>query len=622
MMRFGVWWVAVALLSGASLSAVYLNVAGFGLLTGDDVEHIGRNPHLREWTADNLIWMLTSADVDYWRPASFLSHAIDFQLFGDWLGGHHAMSVFIHWLNALLVIAVVAACVQVGTGERLSFTEAPDALKAAALLAGLAFALHPQHVQSTAWLAERKGLLSATFTLACVYAYLHAHAEQTPSRRWSLAALLMMVLAVFSKPMAMTLPGVLLALDIYPLRRVTVRHGFATWCRLIFEKLPYILMSLAVAGYTYAAMRTGGYLNDTEAFPVAERAVNAARSLWLYPMRWLAPVGLSPVYPMAVLDNSITAVNLLPFIGLFAAVAVAVALFMNGRSALLAALLMHGVILLPVIGLVSSGPQSTADRYAYLPDVILSAALGTILCLLFRSVMSPVVRFAAGVVVVVWIAGLALSAHQYVQVYASDRSMHHLVKTYYPQWRPFSRYEAGVDAFERGDMVEAIRQLEQAVALNEARPRAAAYLAFAFQRVGDHGRGYELLNLARQLAPDDPVVLQMVASGLLQGRRPGEARSILLPLLQKYPDSGQAVRDLALAELRLEQPERAAALLDEYLARHPDDIEALVVRAIVAQVAVDITLARELYRRVLALDPDHSDANHNLARIDETFGRE
>ncbi|MEM7404596.1 MAG: tetratricopeptide repeat protein [Pseudomonadota bacterium] len=622
MVRSTGWWLCAALLLGAGLFTVYANVTTFGLLTGDDVEHIGKNPHLRELTSTNLLWMLTSADVDYWRPLSFLSHALDYQLFGEWMGGHHVTSVLIHWVNAALVVAVVTLCVQLAAGQVSSFAGANGTLKLAALLAGLAFALHPQHVQSTAWLAERKGLLSAMFSLICVYAYLRAHAALTPSRGWSMIAILTMVLALFSKPMAMTLPGVLLALDIYPLRRVSARDHLTRWLRLFFEKLPYLLMSLAVAAYTYAAVRTGGYLNDTEMFPAAERIVNAARSLWLYPLRWLVPVGLAPVYPIAVLDNTITVVNLLPVVGLFVICAVAVSLFRRGRGALLAALVAHCVILLPVLGLISSGPQSSADRYAYLPDVLLSVALGTLLFMLFRAGAPVVTRTAVSVLALSWLGGLALAAHQYVQVYATDRSMHHLVRTYFPQWRPFARYQAGVSAFEQGDMVGAIRHLEQAVAHNEARPRAAAYLAFAFQRVGDHGRGYELLQMARTLAPQDPVIMQMVASGLLQGRRPAEARDILVELVKRFPDSGQTIRDLALAELRLQRPERAATLLDTRLETQPDDVETLVVRAIVAQVSRDTQHAVELYRRVLEIDPEHRDANHNLTRMDASLRRE
>ena len=485
-------WICIAAFLGGFAWLIYSKVSGFGMLHGDDFLHVGNNAYLRDFSADNVLWMLSNADIDYWRPLSFISHALDYKLWGEDIGGHHITSVFLHWCNAVLVAIVGVTTYQLARNEPPTLLRASFAAIACGVIAATIFVVHPQHVQTTAWIAERKGVLSALFSLLSVWAYLRSQALPHRAPYWSGLALMAFVFALLSKPMAITVPFVLLALDVFPLRRLTWSAGWRVLLSAIWDKLPYFVLTGAVTLYTYAAVRAGGFLNDADMFPLAERIINAARSVWLYPLRWLAPIGLSPIYPVAVLDNSVSFTNLLPLFGLLVVGCAGITLFVRGSGALLAALAIHLVIIAPVLGLISSGPQSSADRYAYLPDVVLCVALAIGLVRLWaQRAALKLVPACAAIAVVIWTFGLIALAQTQVLVFASDKSTHELVKRYYPQWQPYTSYLDGVAAFERGDIERAHTLLLAAVQYNEARHRAHIYLAFVFQRLGDNGLAYE-----------------------------------------------------------------------------------------------------------------------------------
>jgi hypothetical protein len=259
---------------------VYAPVLGFDFVNFDDSVYVFENPHvLRGLTADGVSWAFTSADATaYWIPLTRLSHMLDVQLFGLNSGLHHFTNVLIHALAALLLFAFP---------DLATLDLWPSAFVA------FLFALHPLHVESVAWIAERMDVLSAFFGFLTLWGYVSYARERGAGRAGLVrygAVVLAFALGLMSKPMLVTLPFVSLLLDVWPLRRV--------WNKgLGLEKLPFFALSGIAAVITFHAQQSGGAVRTTETFPAGLRIGNALVSYATYFAQMFWPKGLAVFYP-------------------------------------------------------------------------------------------------------------------------------------------------------------------------------------------------------------------------------------------------------------------------------------------------------------------------------------
>jgi tetratricopeptide (TPR) repeat protein len=329
------------------VAAVFARALEHGFVY-DDFQYVVSNPALQQGLSlDVLGWALTARFASNWHPLTWISHAVDVQLFGFDPRGHHAVSIALHAVNAVLLFLVLLRL----TGVRVR----------AASVAAL-FAIHPLHVESVAWVSERKDLLSALFVLLTIAAYRRYAARPGPGRYLAVAGLFCLALA--AKPMAVTLPLLLLLLDFWPLGRV--RAG-ASIGRLFAEKAPLLLLSAASSWLTVLAQREGGSMRSVHQYALAVRAGNAALACLAYLRDLVLPTGLSPFYPHPGADLSAWQAG---GAALLIALATAAALGLARRLPWLTiGWLWYLVSLVPVIGIVQVGDQARADRYTYLPLV-------------------------------------------------------------------------------------------------------------------------------------------------------------------------------------------------------------------------------------------------------------
>ena len=244
----------LALLLVAITVVVFWRVAGYEFVNYDDDQYVYQNPHLRSGLSwEGITWAFTSVYASNWHPVTWLSHLLDVQLFGLDAGGHHCVNLLLHCANAVLLLLILFRMTR--------------ALWRSAFVAAL-FALHPLHVESVAWIAERKDVLSTFFLLLTIGAY--ARYAKQPCRARYLIVFALFALGLMSKPMLVTLPFVLLLLDWWPLGRVT-RFDGETVARLVREKLPLLLLSLASSVATYAAQAKGGAVRSLQAYPLGIR---------------------------------------------------------------------------------------------------------------------------------------------------------------------------------------------------------------------------------------------------------------------------------------------------------------------------------------------------------------
>ena len=351
------WILALALV--IATIAIYYPVSHHPFVNYDDDAYVTENAHVQlglHW--QTVKWAFTTFEFVNWHPLTWISHALDYQMFGKEAGGHHGTSVVLHALNTLLLFWVL-----------LRATGSPGS----SLMVAALFALHPINVESVAWISERKNLLSALFFLLALGAYNWYAREPRLTRYLTVAALF--ALGLMAKPQIITFPCVLLLWDYWPLRRMFAEHadssseGLAriptqSFSWLILEKLPLFAICIGSAVMTVLAERTGGTLSGMYFHPFSVRLANAILSYARYLADAFWPSGLALYYPYPGADSlalwKITA-------ALVFLVAVTVLVIVNRhRRYLLVGWLWFLGMLVPVIGLKQVGIQAMADRYAYL----------------------------------------------------------------------------------------------------------------------------------------------------------------------------------------------------------------------------------------------------------------
>ena len=352
---------------------VFLPTLGFDFVSWDDPQYVYENPAIRSLEPSSLRHVFTTIDETKWHPLTIVSFAVDYALWGLDPRGFHLTNVLFHALNALLVVVIVVRlCVLGGLRGR--------GMLATAIITALIFGVHPLRVESVAWVTERKDVLYGFFYLLSILAYTSYAAPATKDRWRARAAYLLSLtlfgLASMSKPMAVTLPVVLLILDFYPLKRLG--HSAIIYV----EKVPFFLISLFTG---VMILRANLSLNTAPGFgelPLYARVLNAAHSCVFYLWKTIVPVNLAPFYPPPPFDDVLTPMYFASaaVVIIISALCVWLWLFAGVKSRLYLTLWLYYVVTLaPVLGLVQVGSQAAADRFTYLASLgpALLVALGS-----------------------------------------------------------------------------------------------------------------------------------------------------------------------------------------------------------------------------------------------------
>jgi tetratricopeptide (TPR) repeat protein len=360
-----------ALVAVATL-ALFLPSVRFGFLLWDDAANFVDNPAYRGLGLAQLTWMFSSAHMGHYIPVTWLTLGLDYLAWGLDPAGYHLTNVLLHAANGTLVFLLarrLLRAVRAGGAEPGATPDHPATLLGAAA-AALFFALHPLRVESVAWVTERRDLVSGLFYLAVVLAHVRwAAAPPGRGRAWYGATLVFFVCGVLAKSMVVTLPVALLALDVYPLRRLG--GGPGRWLgaaarRVWVEKLPLVAVAGAASAIAFAAVRPLGNMPSLETLGLGERLGLSVYGAAFYLARTLVPVRLSPLYERPESVGAMLQILLLAGAGILGLAAAALVL-RRRWPALAAVLVVYAVTLLPVSGVFQNGMQVAADRYTYLP---------------------------------------------------------------------------------------------------------------------------------------------------------------------------------------------------------------------------------------------------------------
>ncbi|HYL75097.1 MAG TPA: tetratricopeptide repeat protein [Bryobacteraceae bacterium] len=353
--------------------ALFTFLAFFPALQGDflnwdDPTNFLRNNDYRGLGWPQLKWMWTSHLIGRYVPVTWMTLGLDYTIWKMNPLGYHLTNLLFHTTNALLLYFIALALYRIAApGAEESELRTPMA----ALVAALVFAVHPLRVESVAWITERRDVVSGLFYLLAILLYLRGYEgpDRPLRRKYYWAGLAVFALALLSKELAVTLPVVLLVLDFYPLRRLSAGSGLwtgAPFRRVLLEKLPFfalsiadtvLALSIAQHEHSYKSLAGAGWLT---------RAAAATYSLAFYLWKTLAPIHLTPFYPLTPHKIDPLAAPMEISIAIVASLGIAALLLWRKFPALLAVCLAYAVTLFPVLGFLDNGPQITADRYSYL----------------------------------------------------------------------------------------------------------------------------------------------------------------------------------------------------------------------------------------------------------------
>jgi Flp pilus assembly protein TadD len=635
------------LLLGAVTLVVFWPQTSHEFISYDDPFYLTENPHVQQGlTWGNVAWVFRTGEAGNWHPLTWLSHMLDVQLFGLRPGWHHLTSLLFHAASAVLLFLLL-----------LRMT---DALWRSAFVAAL-FALHPLHVQSVAWAAERKDVLSAFFFMLTLLAYARyakaesgmqqatatntQHATRNTSRAsilhplssiFYLLSLFFFALGLMSKPMLVTVPFVLLLLDFWPLGRLKLpwfevqSSGFdirgsrpaqdqslpvnasavapppSLW-PLFLEKLPFLALSAASCIMTLWAQTGGGAVVPVTALSLPQRLANVpvACASYLAAMVW--PKGLAILYP---LGDTVSAVTLIAAGAVLVGITAWAVWRLRSRPYLAVGWFWFVGMLVPVIGLVQVGMQQRADRYTYLPLVGVFIMLAWEIPERLGAWRPARAVFSAGAILAL-LACVVATSRELSYWQDSEHLFRRALEVAPTNYIALDNYARAL--LRQGKVAEAMWSFEAAVALRPDLDAARCGLGTALMEQGKLDEAADQFSHVLALQPDH--VAARLQLGIVRGRQGklAEAAEAFSRVLRLRPDDAGAHNNLGNVLVLQGKHEEAVRQFEETVRLKPDHAGAYNNLAISCKKLGRVGDAIAHYREAIRLQPDSLQALNNLA---------
>jgi tetratricopeptide (TPR) repeat protein len=601
------WRIAVVCLVLAVVTLIaYRGVRSNDFLALDDNEYVTDNFHVQHGvTTQSIAWAFTTNHDANWHPLTWISHMVDWNFYGMNPAGYHMANVCIHAANAILLFLLLLY--MTGFLWRSS-------------MVAFMFALHPAHVESVAWIAERKDILCAFFWFAALLAY--AWYVRRPSWKRYLLVACCYACSLLSKPMAVTLPFTLLLLDFWPLRRITFSpntspHWFSSFWKLCVEKWLFFIMAAASSVVTYIAQRSLGAVVELQSMPLWVRICNAAISYWRYVRIMLWPDPLSVFYYHEK-NNIMVSMAVLSLIALILLTAVCWHIRKKRPYCLIGWLWFLGT-LVPVIGIVQVGNQALAERYTYVPFIGLFIAI----VWLAGDAVANYPKIKAGILLlaVVVIVACAVKTDAQVKVWKDTVTLLRHSLEIDPRGE-FTNTFLGIAYMRQGRFAEAEEYFEHALVYNPIwylPLSSSAYCIIQSSMQTHDTRNLPLakqrLDLALRVAPDDAFVLTNLALWSVLAGNPKDEEMYSRKAIAANPDFIAARLYLAGALQAQGKLDEAAQECRQVLAVAPNDNDAHNILGYVFDQRGLKQEALKEFRLSVAIKPDQAAIHSQIARI-------
>lgn len=548
------WSICLGLI--LAVVAIYARTAGFDFVNYDDAEYVTLNNHVRTGlTPAGIRWAFTGIVSANWMPLTLLSHMLDVQLFGLRAGLHHLTNVLLHAFSAvLLFLCVRRATAHCAAGSR-----------GASVFVAFVFAVHPLHVSSVAWIAERKDVLSTFFGFVALYQYLRYIESRGPMRYLAMTAAF--CLGLLSKPMLVTFPFLLLLLDLWPLRRLGPKCS--EWRKLLSEKLPLFALSAASAVVTYFVQRSAGAIQ-----PIAPltRGENAFLSYITYIGQTFWPMRLAVLYPY---PKSIPAWRAALAFAVVAAISIIALRSWKKRPWLTAGWFWYAGTLVPVIGFIQVGEQAHADRYMYVPIIGLT-------------------------IVVAWGALEAIAKWPVLKTPLACAGIASCAACMALAWNEAGYWRNGETLFTR------------AVAVTENNADALNNLGSVHYSRGDYSGAIAYFEAALRAKPDDLAAHNNLGIAATRAGDYTAAAAHFEAALRGKPDYPQAQNNLALVLFRQGDYASAIPHLEAAIRAEPEYAEAQFNLGMVYSALGNFNDAIPHLEAAIRIQPGYTEARYNL----------
>ena len=597
--------MAMALGLAIVTTTVYGQVGQFEFIDLDDPGYVSQNPNVATGlTAGGIAWAFSTGHAANWHPLTWLSHMLDVELFGMTAGWHHLVNLGLHIVATLLLFGLLV---------RLT-----GAIGRSGFVAAL-FALHPLHVESVAWIAERKDVLSTVLWLLTTWVYVAYVAPLRPvtnRRLWYTLLLVLFALGLMAKPMLVTLPFTLLLLDFWPLGRIGAGTPLRSWTPLVAEKLPLFVLAAISSAITFVVQRQGGAVSTLDLVPWSTRVANAVLSYVIYLRKAIWPVDLAVFYPY---PNRIPVTAVVLAAIALGAITYAAVRWRQRMPYALTGWLWYVGTLVPVIGLVQVGTQAMADRYTYVPlvGIFIAVAWG----------LADALRGRARLVSVIVAVAIVLTAA------AGTRAQVRHWRTSESVWRravevTSGNYRAhnslGAVLGNQGRTADAIGQFEEALRLRPDASEAHHIHHNLGRALADSGRLADSIPHYREalrIRPDFPEAHNNLGLALANLGRIDEAREHYERAVALAPGMAVAHNNLGLALYALGQPDEAIARYTEAIRLDPEYADAYNNRGFAHGSAGRAEPALADFSAAVRIRPGFQQARFNLALALASAGR-
>ena len=611
--------------------ASFWGVGRLGFIIYDDWDYVYKNPEvLSGINFKSIQWAFTTAHSSNWHPLTWLSHMLDCQWFGLHPGGHHWVSLGFHAANTLLLYLVLWEM----TGARWR-----------SFLVAALFACHPMHIQSVAWISERKDVLSGFFAMLTLWAYARyvscarrkvsgerrtsniehrtSNAEREESRithhasRYYLLCLFSFALGLMSKPMLVTLPVVMLLLDFWPLNRwrtvipdkqkpkFNLAEFIKTWRPLIVEKIPMFLLCLASCIVTLWAQRSGNSVISLNQIDWQDRHLHAVLSYSLYLGKMFWPVNLAIFYPYTPMEpDKFVCLILLPIL-----LSIICLWRWRAQPYLLAGWFWFVIMLVPVIGLVQVGMQSMADRYTYLPSIGLFIAVAWGMAEI--AVRSKLWRTGMAWGGIILVSACLLDTRHQLRFWQNNITLFTHVVEVTRENNFVGYFFLGNSYGEAGDLDGAAKSFESALEVaprfKEARGKLGYVLLFQKKYEAAASQFSEII----RLHPTNIFAHEYLGHALVAEGKYAEAQAEYQAALQLMPDDADLQTTLAANTQKITASQTLAGLNEILKTNSTPEIHVQI--AAMQTILGDYPEAVEHDREALRLNPDSPDGLNNLA---------
>lgn len=547
-----------------SLFLTYSQIRNHEFINYDDDVYIVENHHIQEGISlSGIKWAFTTFKNSNWHPLTWLSHMLDYELFGLNPTGHHFMNVFFHAISSILLFFSLIMMFSVSKNKFSA-----DCFWISVFIASL-FALHPMHVESVAWAAERKDVLCTMFWMLTMIAYMF-YIKRPDIRRY-IPVLIFFVLGLLSKPMIVTLPFVLILTDIWPFKRFKLKKRDI---KIFTEKIPLFILVVFSSVITFMAQSKGGAVTSINHLSFLTRFLNAVHSYFQYLIKFCWPSQLSVFYPYAAPS---TGQLILSFSGIALISFLTIRSFKKRPWYLIGWLWYLGT-LIPVIGIVQVGTQSMADRYTYIPFIGIAIIIALGLTELFAFLKLKKNHLICFFVMLIFIFSICT-------------------------WFQIRHWKNSFTIYE------------QAISVTKANHLAHNNLGAAYSAKLNHESAIYHFRKALEYKPEYPVALDNLGSELSEKGEYKIAISLFKKAIQLKPDFSKAYYNSGTTLILLNRYEEAYDYLKKTIELDPEYIEAYINISKILLKQGKFNEAIFYLKEIIRKDPSNVDATYNLGAL-------